>query len=93
MIDDIVHGNVKGQGYNILLIYILFSEYQLNAPSGHVKIDRIFLFVILARFQSMLACPDTYYITVLEDVTTNKVIGTTTTVIEQKFIHSTSKVS
>ena len=41
----------------------------------------------------MKSCPDTYYITVIEDLTTKRVIGTATLVIEQKFIHSASIVS
>jgi glucosamine-phosphate N-acetyltransferase len=36
----------------------------------------------------MKACRETYYITVIEDVTQGVVIGAATLVIEQKFIHS-----
>ncbi len=41
----------------------------------------------------MKSCPDTYYITVLHDVSTDEVIGTATLVMEQKFIHSAGLVS
>ncbi|GFR58481.1 glucosamine-6-phosphate N-acetyltransferase [Elysia marginata] len=39
------------------------------------------------RFNKMKACEDTYYVTVIEDTTSNQVIGSATLVKEQKFIH------
>lgn len=39
------------------------------------------------RFIKMKACEDTYYVTVIEDTTSNQVIGSATLVKEQKFIH------
>ncbi|XP_054257662.1 glucosamine 6-phosphate N-acetyltransferase isoform X2 [Macrosteles quadrilineatus] len=39
------------------------------------------------RFQSMVRCPNTYYITVVEDVTTCQIVGSASLVLEQKFIH------
>ncbi|XP_052127974.1 probable glucosamine 6-phosphate N-acetyltransferase isoform X2 [Frankliniella occidentalis] len=41
----------------------------------------------LKRFDAMQACPNTYYVTVIEDTTNGQVIGASTLVIEQKFIH------
>lgn len=41
------------------------------------------------RFRQMKSCPNTYYIAVVEDTSRRQVIGTTTVVVEQKFIHST----
>lgn len=41
----------------------------------------------LDRFDGMQACPNTYYVTVIEDTTNGQVIGSSTLVIEQKFIH------
>ncbi|KAL3872913.1 hypothetical protein ACJMK2_036089 [Sinanodonta woodiana] len=43
-----------------------------------------------ARFTAMEACPDSYYIVVIEDTMTKKVIGSGTLVIEQKFIRKCS---
>ena len=40
------------------------------------------------RFTDMKVCSGTYYIVVIEDVTTCKVIGAATLVVERKFIHS-----
>ena len=36
--------------------------------------------------------PNTYYVTVIEDTATNKVIGSATLFMEQKFIHDCGKV-
>lgn len=41
----------------------------------------------LKRFDAMQACPNTYYVTVIEDTTNGQVIGSSTLVVEQKFIH------
>lgn len=41
----------------------------------------------LRRYAEMKACKDTYFITVIEDTITNRIIGAATLVIEQKFIH------
>ena len=48
---------------------------------------------ISARFSAMKACPDTYFIIVLEDTTTGEVIGSATLAVEQKFIRATKCVS
>lgn len=42
------------------------------------------------RFNNMKACPDTYYIVVIEDTTTGEIIGSGSLIKEQKFIHSAS---
>ncbi|CAG5127124.1 unnamed protein product [Candidula unifasciata] len=42
------------------------------------------------RFQKMKACPDTYYIVVIEDLKSGQIIGSATLVKEQKFIHHLS---
>lgn len=43
------------------------------------------------RFMNMKKCPETYLVTVIEDTTTNRVIGAATLVVEQKFIHNCAK--
>lgn len=47
---------------------------------------------LLARFNKMKACDDTYYVTVIEDLRTGQIIGSATLVKEQKFIHRASSV-
>jgi len=39
------------------------------------------------RFRQMKQCPNTYYITVIEDTQKGQVIGSASLVVEQKFIH------
>lgn len=41
----------------------------------------------LSRYSAMKACPNTYYVTVIEDLETNQIVGSATLVVEQKFIH------
>lgn len=41
----------------------------------------------LKRFNAMCYCPNTYYVTVVEDTTSGEVVGSGTLVVEQKFIH------
>ncbi|KAJ8880683.1 hypothetical protein PR048_017153 [Dryococelus australis] len=49
---------------------------------GHISREQF-----LGRFSSMKACPDTYYVTVVEDTQTNKVIAAASLITELKFIH------
>ena len=46
----------------------------------------------IAAFQKMKSAPDTYYVTVIEDVNTGDVIGTATLLLEQKIIRGCGKV-
>ncbi|KAA3679357.1 glucosamine-phosphate N-acetyltransferase [Paragonimus westermani] len=45
----------------------------------------------IATFNQMMRCPDTYYILVLENTSSNQIIAAATLVIERKFIHSCAK--
>ncbi|KAF7257227.1 hypothetical protein EG68_05726 [Paragonimus skrjabini miyazakii] len=47
--------------------------------------------VVSATFNQMMRCPDTYYILVLENISSNQIIAAATLVIERKFIHSCAK--
>ncbi|CAD5121880.1 unnamed protein product [Dimorphilus gyrociliatus] len=40
------------------------------------------------RFEDMKRCEGTYYILVIEDKSTNKIVGSSSLIFEQKFIHS-----
>ncbi|EEB18422.1 conserved hypothetical protein [Pediculus humanus corporis] len=45
----------------------------------------------LEKFKAMKECVNTYFVTVIEDLNTNKIIGAATLVVEHKFIHRCSK--
>jgi len=42
----------------------------------------------LDAFQKMKACKNTYFVTLIEDTTTNEIVGSATLLLEQKIIHS-----
>ena len=44
------------------------------------------------RFYAMKSRPGTYYVTVLEDVKTGRIVGAATLVLELKFIHGCNQV-
>ena len=48
--------------------------------------------VIPERFHAMKSCPSTYYIIVVEDTKLEKIVGTGTLILEQKFIHEIAVV-
>uniref|UniRef100_A0A183AIN4 Glucosamine 6-phosphate N-acetyltransferase n=1 Tax=Echinostoma caproni TaxID=27848 RepID=A0A183AIN4_9TREM len=43
------------------------------------------------KFARMMACPETYFILVIEDVATKSIVASATLLVEQKFIHECSK--
>ncbi|KAK6639014.1 hypothetical protein RUM43_007284 [Polyplax serrata] len=45
----------------------------------------------LEKFHYMKSCPNTYYVTVIEDLITKRIIGAATLFVEHKFIHRCSK--
>ena len=49
--------------------------------------------VLPGRYTTMKACPNTYYVTVIEDTLTGQIVGSATLVVEQKFIHECALVS
>ncbi len=46
----------------------------------------------LGRFKEMKECPNTYYITVIENTDTRKIVAAASLVLEQKFIHEIAMV-
>ena len=48
---------------------------------------------IPARFNAMQACPNSYFVVVIEDTSVGEVVGSATLAVEQKFIRGTKCVS
>ena len=48
---------------------------------------------ISARFNAMQACPNSYFVVVIEDTLVGEVVGSATLAVEQKFIRRTKCVS
>ncbi|BES98171.1 Acetyltransferase (GNAT) family [Nesidiocoris tenuis] len=44
--------------------------------------------MFIDTFKKMRACADTYYVTVIEDLNSNQIVGCGTLLVEQKIIHS-----
>jgi hypothetical protein len=49
--------------------------------------DHLLFFSLAARFQEIAARSDTYFVRVIEDRTTGRIVATATLVIERKFVH------
>ena len=54
--------------------------------------NKMLSFSFTEKFTEMKECRDTYFITVVEDEQTNRVIGSASLVLEHKFIHNMGKV-
>ena len=54
---------------------------------------KVNLLCISARFNAMQACPNSYFVIVIEDTSTGELIGSATLAVEQKFIRGTKCVS
>lgn len=44
------------------------------------------------KFEAMKRCPNTYYVTVIEDTRNRRIIGAATLFVEHKFIHGCGTV-
>lgn len=47
---------------------------------------------ITEKFETMRQCPNTYFVTVIEDTALHRIIGAATLFVEHKFIHGCGKV-
>ena len=50
------------------------------------------LIIYLGRFREMKECPNTYYIAVIENTDTRKIVAAASLILEQKFIHEIAMV-
>lgn len=77
-------------GANVLLRPLALQDFErgfLKILSQLTETGVISKELFTERFHKMKSCPGTYFILVAEDLNKGQVIGTTTLVIEQKFIH------
>jgi len=86
---------VENPGEGLLLRPLQLGDYDAGFPQllGQLtKVGDISREQWEERFFQMKAKQGTYIITVVEDTTTHQVVGASTLVVEQKFIHSCSSV-
>ncbi|KAK3596499.1 hypothetical protein CHS0354_007405 [Potamilus streckersoni] len=85
--------SVKDPGEGLYMRPLCRSDYDegyMSLLSQLTKVGDVSREEFEARFSAMESCPDSYYIVVIEDIMTKKVIGSGTLVIEQKFIRKCS---
>ena len=79
-----------------MVIHHLYNKVQfVPSSSGFLEILAMLTSVgsvseeqFQLQFEMMRKCPNTYFVTVIEDKRTGKVIGCATLLLEYKFIHS-----
>ena len=67
----------------------LFNESEFSIKCQNIPHR---LIMNLGRFKEMKECPNTYYITVIENTDTRKIVAAASLVLEQKFIHEIAMV-
>ena len=78
----------------IYLIKILISSlFELKKKNWFLKIFLQGFILFSGRFIQMKNCPGTYYVTVIEDLDTNRIIGAASLIVEYKFIHNCGSVN
>ncbi|PSN48908.1 putative glucosamine 6-phosphate N-acetyltransferase [Blattella germanica] len=78
-------------GDGLLVRPLCLSDYDkgfIQLLGQLTKVGDITREKFLERFEKMKLCPDTYYVTVIEDTQLGRIIGSATLVVEQKFIHN-----
>ncbi|KAF5401515.1 Glucosamine-phosphate N-acetyltransferase [Paragonimus heterotremus] len=97
-IDRLLHANVKDKMSeairdNIRVRPLCSSDHEsyLQLLCELTDVGSVDNQEYIATFNQMMRCPDTYYILVLENISSNQIIAAATLVIERKFIHSCAK--
>ncbi|TRY73468.1 hypothetical protein TCAL_01570 [Tigriopus californicus] len=81
-------------GMNLRVRSLGSGDYErgfLDLLAQLTKVGEISKSDFLKRFNAMKSCQGTYHVTVIEDTTTQEIIGAATLVIEQKFIRGCAK--
>ncbi|XP_064623073.1 glucosamine 6-phosphate N-acetyltransferase-like [Lineus longissimus] len=78
-------------GESLLMRPLRISDYDkghTQVLSQLTKLGDVTREAYEAQFHHMKSCPSTYYIAVIEDITSNLVIASATLLVEKKFIHT-----
>lgn len=81
----------QSPGENLIIRPLSCSDYDKGFPAilGQLtEVGTVSKQEFLKCFRKMKSCENTYYVTVIEDVSKSEIIGATTLLVEQKFIHS-----
>ncbi|XP_068681384.1 glucosamine 6-phosphate N-acetyltransferase-like [Montipora capricornis] len=82
--------SINNPGDNLVLRPLCSGDYEkgfVSLLSQLTKVGDVTKEMFLKRFHAMKSCPSTYYIIVVEDTKLEKIVGTGTLILEQKFIH------
>ncbi|GFT68757.1 probable glucosamine 6-phosphate N-acetyltransferase [Nephila pilipes] len=83
--------SISNPGENLILRPLNINDYHkgyLNLLSQLTRVGDVSEEKFRETFQEMKSCKNRYFVTVIEDLSTNQVVGTATLAIEKKFIHS-----
>ncbi|XP_054707411.1 probable glucosamine 6-phosphate N-acetyltransferase [Uloborus diversus] len=83
--------SISNPGDNLLIRPLRLSDYHkgyLDLLAQLTRVGEVSESTFKETFHFMKMCKNCYFITVIEDLLTNQVIGTATLAVEKKFIHS-----
>lgn len=83
---------ILNPGENLKMRPLCVGDYDkgfIYLLSQLTKVGNVSHEEFLKRFFSMKSCPDSYYVTVIEDIKKNIIVGSATLFIEKKFIRQT----
>ncbi|XP_015931082.1 probable glucosamine 6-phosphate N-acetyltransferase [Parasteatoda tepidariorum] len=83
--------SILNPGENLILRPLCLNDYNkgyLDLLAQLTRVGEVSEQTFKETFQEMKSAKNRYFITVIEDLTTNQIIGTATLFVERKFIHS-----
>jgi len=83
--------SISNPGENLILRPLCLNDYRrgyLNLLAQLTRVGDVSEQQFKETFQEMKSAKNRYFVTVIEDLTSNQIIGTATLAIEKKFIHS-----
>lgn len=83
--------SISNPGENLIIRPLRLNDFHkgyLELLSQLTRVGELSEISFKEIFHEMKSCKNGYFITVIEDLSTNQVIGTATLAVEKKFIHS-----